>query len=232
MHPRSRQTCGYERSEDLLLYPLASGDQPVCPKCCSPLVLVSFQSERGMPDFSRFRCPDCGRSETFADTITGQLRMPTKQAAGSDFRRVSYNRLDMDVMHLLLKNPAAPPATFARYVGVGATKFDEMVADRRMPRPKRVDGRVIWDRLKVDAAFSDLPEDKPVNRLDAILAGTSDRPHSALSRRGDDRHSRALGPKRARTGRASQHTLRTSTGCRGSTNSWEEAVTGQRSKSI
>jgi excisionase family DNA binding protein len=25
----------------------------------------------------------------------------------------------------------------ARYVGVGATKFDEMVQDGRMPRPKR-----------------------------------------------------------------------------------------------
>jgi hypothetical protein len=37
-------------------------------------------------------------------------------------------------------------------VGVGATKFDEMVADGRMPRPKRVDGRVIWDRLKIEAA--------------------------------------------------------------------------------
>jgi predicted DNA-binding transcriptional regulator AlpA len=54
----------------------------------------------------------------------------------------------------------------ARYVGVGITKFDEMVADGRMPRPKRVDGRVIWDRLKIEAAFTDLPEEKPVNRLD------------------------------------------------------------------
>jgi excisionase family DNA binding protein len=45
----------------------------------------------------------------------------------------------------------------ARYVGVGNTKFDEMVADRRMPRPKRVDGRVIWDRLRIEAAFTDLP---------------------------------------------------------------------------
>jgi len=62
----------------------------------------------------------------------------------------------------------------ARYVGVGNTKFDEMVADRRMPRPKRVDGRVIWDRLQIDAAFSDLPEDRKVNRLDAILS-TSER---------------------------------------------------------
>ncbi len=57
----------------------------------------------------------------------------------------------------------------ARYVGVGATKFDEMVADGRMPRPKRVDGRVIWDRLRIEAAFTDLPEDKQVNPLDRML---------------------------------------------------------------
>jgi predicted DNA-binding transcriptional regulator AlpA len=61
----------------------------------------------------------------------------------------------------------------ARYVGVGATKFDEMVADRRMPRPKRVDGRVIWDRIKLDMAFTDLPDDKRVNPLDRILGGES-----------------------------------------------------------
>jgi hypothetical protein len=44
-----------------------------------------------------------------------------------------------------------------------------MVADGRMPRPKRVDGRVIWDRLKIEAAFTDLPEEKKVSRLDCIL---------------------------------------------------------------
>ena len=57
----------------------------------------------------------------------------------------------------------------ARYVGVGVTKFDEMVADGRMPRPKRVDGRVIWDRLRVEAAFTDLPDDKRINPLDRML---------------------------------------------------------------
>jgi excisionase family DNA binding protein len=57
----------------------------------------------------------------------------------------------------------------ARYVGVGVTKFDEMVADGRMPRPKRVDGRVIWDRIRLDAAFSDLPEEKRSNPLDQML---------------------------------------------------------------
>ena len=60
----------------------------------------------------------------------------------------------------------------ARYVGVGATKFDEMVADRRMLRPKRVDGRVIWDRVKLDIAFSDLPEDN-ANPLDRMLGAGS-----------------------------------------------------------
>lgn len=57
----------------------------------------------------------------------------------------------------------------ARYIGVGVTKFDEMVADRRMPRPKRVDGRVIWDRLQLDAAFTDLPDDKRVNPFDRMF---------------------------------------------------------------
>ncbi len=56
----------------------------------------------------------------------------------------------------------------ARYIGVGSTKFDEMVNDRRMPRPKRVDGRVVWDRISLDAAFSDLPSDGD-NMIDSIL---------------------------------------------------------------
>jgi hypothetical protein len=44
-----------------------------------------------------------------------------------------------------------------------------MVADGRMPKPKRVDGRVIWDRLRLDAAFSDLSEEKATNPLDRML---------------------------------------------------------------
>lgn len=47
----------------------------------------------------------------------------------------------------------------AAYVGLGETKFDELVNDGRMPRPKRVDGRVVWDRRALDAAFDALPDD-------------------------------------------------------------------------
>jgi predicted DNA-binding transcriptional regulator AlpA len=57
----------------------------------------------------------------------------------------------------------------ARYIGVGTTKFDEMVADKRMPKPKKIDGRVVWDRIALDAAFSDLPSEVG-NRIDEILS--------------------------------------------------------------
>lgn len=42
----------------------------------------------------------------------------------------------------------------AEYIGVGVSKFDEMVSDGRMPRPKRIDGRTVWDRMQLDAAFT------------------------------------------------------------------------------
>lgn len=46
----------------------------------------------------------------------------------------------------------------ARYVGVGPTLFDEMVADGRMPKPKLVNSRAIWDRITLDISFTSLPD--------------------------------------------------------------------------
>lgn len=40
---------------------------------------------------------------------------------------------------------------------VQQTLFDEMVADHRMPKAVRVGPRTIWDRVKLDMAFSELP---------------------------------------------------------------------------
>lgn len=45
----------------------------------------------------------------------------------------------------------------ADYVGVSPGKFDQLVADRRMPAPRLIDGCVIWDVRDLDAAFDDLP---------------------------------------------------------------------------
>ena len=52
------------------------------------------------------------------------------------------------------------------YVGVGTSKFDEMVADGRMPGPKEIDRRRIWDRRALDAAFDNLPSPDAVNPWD------------------------------------------------------------------
>lgn len=70
--------------------------------------------------------------------------------------------------------PSLPPRGLSRvyaaaYIGVSPTKFDEMVADRRMPRAIRIDGRRVWDRLKIDEAFAALGEEsegKPVSVWD------------------------------------------------------------------
>lgn len=58
----------------------------------------------------------------------------------------------------------------AYYVGVGTTKFDQMVQDGRMPRGKRIDGRVVWDRVQLDQAFSEI-DSGPRNVLDDALNG-------------------------------------------------------------
>ena len=54
----------------------------------------------------------------------------------------------------------------AVYIGVGTTKFDQMVADGRMPKPKQIDSRTVWDRLELDAAFDDLPTEADRNPWD------------------------------------------------------------------
>ena len=54
----------------------------------------------------------------------------------------------------------------AAYVGVGPTLFDEMVEDGRMPAPKRINSRKIWDRQGLDEAFAGLPSDEDANPWD------------------------------------------------------------------
>lgn len=52
----------------------------------------------------------------------------------------------------------------AEYVGVSPAKLDEMVKDGRMPKPKHIDRRRVWDRNRLDAAFAALPDgDEPAD---------------------------------------------------------------------
>ena len=46
----------------------------------------------------------------------------------------------------------------AAYVGVSVGKFVDWVERGLMPKPKRQDGVVVWDRFQLDQAFDALPD--------------------------------------------------------------------------
>lgn len=47
----------------------------------------------------------------------------------------------------------------ARYVGVSPNTFDKLVSEGRMPRPKRVGARVVFDSRAIDLAFDALGDE-------------------------------------------------------------------------
>ena len=46
----------------------------------------------------------------------------------------------------------------AEYIGVGTTKFDDLVNQRRMPQPREIDTRTVWDVCELDEYFDQLPQ--------------------------------------------------------------------------
>ena len=44
----------------------------------------------------------------------------------------------------------------AMYIGISPSKFDELVADERMPEPVKIDSRKVWDIHDLDLAFDEL----------------------------------------------------------------------------
>lgn len=47
----------------------------------------------------------------------------------------------------------------ARYIGVSPGTFDRLVAERKMPGPKEIGARRIYDRAQLDQAFDALGND-------------------------------------------------------------------------
>ena len=58
----------------------------------------------------------------------------------------------------------------AAYVGVSTSLFEELVSDGRMPRPKRINSRTVWDRRGLDASFDALPSKEGSNPWDDVLS--------------------------------------------------------------
>jgi predicted DNA-binding transcriptional regulator AlpA len=78
------------------------------------------------------------------------------------------------VRHHLIEPRGLCRVDAAFYVGIGTTLFDRMVADGRMPQPRAVEGRTLWDRRELDAAFDVLPiRDAGASDIDVMLGLTS-----------------------------------------------------------
>jgi predicted DNA-binding transcriptional regulator AlpA len=58
----------------------------------------------------------------------------------------------------------------AGYVGVSPSLFDEMVTDGRMPSPKMINGRRVWDRRELDVAFDAIPAKEQSDPWDCPLS--------------------------------------------------------------
>ncbi|CEG09492.1 hypothetical protein BN961_02918 [Afipia felis] len=55
----------------------------------------------------------------------------------------------------------------AAYICVSPSLFDEMVKDGRMPGPRMINSRVVWDRFELDDSFEALPRKESANPWDA-----------------------------------------------------------------
>nr|WP_144294008.1 hypothetical protein [Rhodoligotrophos appendicifer] len=56
----------------------------------------------------------------------------------------------------------------AVYVGLSPSKFDELVADGRMPKAKRIDSRNVWDLRALDMYFDALPDENVANTWEDV----------------------------------------------------------------
>ena len=67
----------------------------------------------------------------------------------------------------------------AAYINVSPSKFDEMVRDGRMPPPKRIDTRCVWDSRQLSSAFDKLPggADDDRNEWDEALQIPTEKRH-------------------------------------------------------
>ena len=79
-----------------------------------------------------------------------------------------------------MNRPAAiPPGSWPRglrlpvaaaYLGIGQTKFLELVESGRLPAAVHIDGITVWDRVDLDLAFEELKAaDAKPNSFDAVL---------------------------------------------------------------
>ena len=68
---------------------------------------------------------------------------------------------------------AYPPRTFradraAAYLSMSKSAFLDLVAEGKMPKPIKIGGMTMWDRLELDAALENMKEQEGARRSNPI----------------------------------------------------------------
>ena len=59
-----------------------------------------------------------------------------------------------------------PAQEAALYLGCSRSKFEDMVRDGSMPKPRMIGTKRVWDRFELDEAFDALPRQEDRNEWD------------------------------------------------------------------
>jgi ribosomal protein S27AE len=79
--------------QEFLLYPLDTGEDPLCPRCHLPMLLAAHEARYGKPAFLTFRCEHVvDRKSTFA-RMTPLIKPGARRSAGGFFFPFSNWRL-------------------------------------------------------------------------------------------------------------------------------------------
>jgi predicted DNA-binding transcriptional regulator AlpA len=114
-------------------------------------------------------CPALVTSVVRRAMLRGRLsRLSHGNRGGEEIAPISVSRNSVSCLPPSLAPRGLSRMQAAEYIGVGATKFDEMVSDGRMPRPKRIDGRTVWDRIRLDEAFDTLDNEAAKSEWDRL----------------------------------------------------------------
>lgn len=114
-------------------------------------------------------CKKTADVEVLADTQRGSLRLTKQPENRSSPGTTAPQKIPAASRSIPVLGVNRIEA--ATYIGVSASKFDQMVKDGRMPAPKRIDTRCVWDIRRLTSAFENLPggDDDDRNEWDEVL---------------------------------------------------------------
>jgi predicted DNA-binding transcriptional regulator AlpA len=135
--------------------------------------LCEAERESGQLSFPlRFCAGTWSKTKNGSETQATAIHIRQFSSIGTATLAEDRTKKSRDVLPGSLPPRGLSRAEAAAYVGISPSLFDMMIKDGRMPGPKRINSRVVWDRVKLDLAFDALPDEDTslLNPWDEVAA--------------------------------------------------------------